>query len=71
MWVSFSPSGGDACPYPLLPQQVGVLSVLIPHAWDIRPAVMWVSFSPSGGVASPYPLRSQQVGVLSVLIPHV
>ena len=51
MWVSFSPSGVVACPVyvspfqsQLRPQQVGVLSVLIPHVCS-PPAVMWVSLS--------------------------
>ena len=71
MWVSFSPSGGVAFPYALRPQQVGVLSVLIPHVCSLA----------GGDVGEFQPLRRrrlpvcscrpQQVGVLSVLIPHV
>ena len=53
-----TPSGGEACPYALLPQQTTDPSDRNPHEWS--PPVDTAVNTPSGGEACPYALLPQQ-----------
>ena len=66
MWVSCSSSGGDASPLLLLPQQVGVLSVLIPHVCSSPAAIAVSSRAPTGAAGA---LAGGSVVVVAVS-PH-